>query len=241
MENELDETPNTVEAQIPFSGFYNTSHSYVFDTWLESVECEVSESEYEGLCELFADSMDYKKAFTQYAKIYTEEYCELLYELSEHSFSFEFSVLVSPREYNFATDRIFVKMPFSDLEYVHCYVTNDHLAVWEEFVKSKCTSYDGFISFYPSDQRDWPNNLEDWEEPQRGLLLECFTEIVISKDDTSCQGREHPRPQEIMRKRLQPWNLLENWLCNGGPDEIVWDCVSDTFKEAYDKVMEKVA
>ena len=210
---------NSVEVQIPFRGFGS-----VFDDWLSYWEHDLGEEEYNRISDLFSDEMDYSKAFIEYSKIYTEYLADIVSEKSGHKFKMEFVELSNPKEYNFSTDRIFVRMQFSDMQYVHYTVTEHAIDGWMSFVKQRCTSYDGFTSSYQSDCSKWPYSLEYWEEAQRGLLLEFYINRLFLVDG------------EKMWDELESYILLEPWLSNDGLERMIWDCVSDKFKNEWAKV-----
>jgi hypothetical protein len=67
--------------------------------------------------------------------------------------------LDSPKEYNFKTDRSFIKVevnPFKLIEVIN-YMFTYYYNELNESIKKEFTSYSGFISFYS-------NNIKDWKE-----------------------------------------------------------------------------
>jgi hypothetical protein len=75
--------------------------------------------------------------------------------------------LDSPREYNFATDRIFALISWADLRAVYKATGWDKLCA---MAKERFTSRSGFISFYESDPKQWGKR-QDWDHNQTGTLL----------------------------------------------------------------------
>ncbi|MFM0341159.1 hypothetical protein [Paraburkholderia fungorum] len=77
--------------------------------------------------------------------------------------------MVSPREYNFETDRIFAYINRSSVRELYHRVDG---AVLADMIRVRHTSCSGFISFYPNDLDDWKAKpLKDWDHNELGTLL----------------------------------------------------------------------
>lgn len=71
----------------------------------------------------------------------------------------KFESIISPKQYNFTTDRLFCNVLESELLNLYNLVDKKILA---ETIKEKFTSYDGFISFYDNDI-----NAGSWQFPAK--------------------------------------------------------------------------
>lgn len=134
---------------LPFGGFYNSLHSDAVDAILEmeiesakawNIEAEITDAAFEEL------------NFTKYCTTISNNYAEwLLTEVAEAMGidvpDFE-AKLISPKEYNFETDKIMVSCdPFipslTQLESEYPGITREI----QDEIKQRYTSCDGFISF----------------------------------------------------------------------------------------------
>lgn len=198
-------THQTMEMQIPFAGFYYSIHSDEVDQCVERLADYCDYDIPQSLMNLFWDAADYDNAYQDYAKEYAESFC------AEYLDDGEFAAMESPREYNFATDRIFVKVPRSTVAKLW---RKTDKATLDRIVKERFTSYDGFISHYRNDWREW-GGLSEWDHNQLGTLLLAYLETE--------RGEEWDHWAEH--------SLMESYLCNGGPDNALWK--GDKAKRAW--------
>ena len=77
----------------------------------------------------------------------------------------EFEEMVSPKYYNYSTDRIFVTADLSDdwKEQVRAFMSENYEWLKDRIAKD-WTSYDGFMSFMENDIRDWDAMLFEEED-----------------------------------------------------------------------------
>lgn len=202
--------------KIPFAGFYNSSHDAVFDSWLEQTQTHLAD-EYKAtndqigkLADLYFDKLNWKAIHIAYAKKYLEAFEDMLATEGSKHIPIEWDNMESPREYNFATDCIYGKIELTDLHYMLNAIPSD---IWKAYVKSECTSYDGFISFYSPDYEDWNEDLTTWGEARLGMILECYLKHVCDKE----------------LENLTAWDLMENMQCNGGIETIIFDNADKEF------------
>lgn len=172
-----------LSVRLPFfPGFYESECQYQLDRCFE-MDLEHLESEYgatqdqiDQFAELASDTLNWKAIHMSYAKSFVEGLNNLL----EPGMDMQFEEMTSPREYNFSTDAIFVKMSQSALEKMLAETPKEAL---EKLIKAQYTSYDGFRSYYPNSLKDWPADLAEWAEPQLGTLLEAFMRETVDSDD----------------------------------------------------------
>jgi len=180
---------DTVKIAIPFHGLYNSNLDEIINQAIES-DCynravdgsnEGDETFYPEPARLdeyeIADAYmtqgvcDYSGARDKLARDYLEAFQD---EISSHTglrLSLVFDEVVSPREYNFSTDRLFCNMPFASLELLWNYSSKDNHATLKEAIAERHTSLDGFASFYP-------NTLDDWPEFEKFDANHCETLLI---------------------------------------------------------------
>lgn len=178
-----------VESGIPFSGFYNSVWDGEIDNCEEMAIENLKEDwdSVEGFEAVWDDGVVYEilNANTDYRKMHeqiAEAYVGLLADELNEEFGFgvglTFKELNSPREYNFTTDRIFAEVDLSDIVRVYRKVGRKAVA---KIARIMFTSYDGFISFYPPDIRDW-GSVRDWDHNQLGTIFAAANTRVGHND-----------------------------------------------------------
>lgn len=161
-----------VEVKIPFDGFYETTWSRIaWRYYFNENECKCTPEQRETTCcaDENCDPADPKWDLKPYEIEVCKDYVEQLSKAI--GIKMEFKDMVSPREYNFSTDRIFAMIDRDDLNNIMEAVGNEKMA---EYVKKHFTSYDGFSSFYSNDFMDWINQEDAWDHNQWGSVLEVY-------------------------------------------------------------------
>lgn len=207
--------------QIPFSGFYESNHSFAFDNYIEyemeELASFVDDGEILGLYgEYFDDSIDWKKAHEQYAKFYVDRFNEYFDDVLNINLGLTFESLSSPTYYNYTTDRIFCHLSDDKLKQLIKLVETDNL---EKVIKDNCTSYPGFISHYSNDMSDWKNKTEyDHNEIYLLLLAALLNE-----------GVEHPD--------TEVWSVDSG---NGEMNDCIWNAIPTEKQHMIDQLKECV-
>lgn len=194
-------------ALIPFSGFYGTWHDDEFDNTLEMMfDPEGCGADYAApLAARFWETIDWRAAQTAYAREYVEQFAHAL------GFKFcEFEEMVSPREYNFTTDRMFAK--FDSAELAALFKDPEIRKETDKVAAEMFTSRSGFSSFYSPDVESW-GDLEEWDYNQIGALLRAAANVRLA------DGEEFDQEKEF--------DLMENARCNGRIDEYMWENTID--------------
>jgi len=191
---------NKLESTIPFDGFYESvisadiDHAIELDTEYYSELYDLNKSEEELLSNSFL-SVNRSYFYNQIAKDYTIFYIDdlnakLNYAYPDHGFTLnaKFSLLTSPREHNFETDRIFI-----DIERDHAidfikYIIKNYKKELEEKIKQRFTSRSGFNSFYKNSLDLWPKNYSEWDHNQIGTCFELFN---LEEEDIYFSLREY--------------------------------------------------
>lgn len=174
-----------METNIPFSGFYESIWSSELDQCeINQVERWMEDGEYPGLEahqleEVLTNHTDYQEACLGVAKAYVSRFEDWINEELEVDIHLEFSTMVSPREYNFTTDRIFVNISRDDLAQVYKAVGRHAV---RDMAKEMFTSRDGFISFYSPDVMEW-GPIREWDYNQIGTIFEAAVRMVDQYND----------------------------------------------------------
>ena len=188
----MSETRTT---SIPFSGFYESAHDAQLDRALESAFSDENGNPIASILSDAFDCVDWRVAHLAYAQLY----CEALADACEAKWTF--AKLDSPREYNFRSDEIDVTLTLAELQRMRAHVETATLAA---LVADRCTSRDGFCSFYSADLGDW-GELEEWDAPQLALLVECYCNAYVPADERA-------------------WELVDD--CNGELTAIIESAIS---------------
>ena len=161
-----------------FTGFYESLHTYAIDSEVESSVSADNGGFIDESDELAVEAQNAFYYTNNMLQDYAKEYVgtwnwhikrELGFDLKA-----EFAELWSPREYNFETDRIFVKVPEKTIQ--HMIETLDH-KVWADLIKTRLAPRDGFAPFYSNDVRsdDWDlTQYKDWGPAKLELLCEAW-------------------------------------------------------------------
>ncbi len=114
---------NKQEIFIPFTGFYQSTHDSQFDFYVEGeIEHLIEQGHTTEQAEKWRDSINWQAVHIEYAKKYVENFQNWINEalkdknISDMEFSFEFKELISPREYNFTTNRILCTIDTNQLK-----------------------------------------------------------------------------------------------------------------------------
>lgn len=153
---------------VPFAGFYESIHNDAIES------CIMSESvDDEG--DIIIDTHDRIYEFTDFKVIrdlYAEKYVENLVAEINTINSLTFKSLISPKYYNFETDRILATIVTVDIDFLYRNVAEKSL---QEFIAKNHTSCSGFHSFYSNELKDWnKKHVSLWDSNQLGTLLECY-------------------------------------------------------------------
>lgn len=164
-----------------FQGFYNT----IFEIDESDIDAEI-----DYFCENHTNidsdllkaviNRNYdtfvKEDWNGYKNYVGKESCEVLEDfLREKGFDCKviFENVYSPREYNFSNDSVNCSIEVNDdfIDKVRNFVLN-HSDLFAEYIKDNYTSYDGFMSYYSNDSKDWIKNInEDISAHELGSIL----------------------------------------------------------------------
>lgn len=187
--------------QLPFSGFYhsmwcsdNEDEQYVdYEATERQKEDGIPEAEWLTKDEYADILMDCWKN-EEYEAAICIEYVNQFNDWADGKIDFNlgltYETMVSPKFYNFETDRIFCWIPNETVEKLfEMSARDDHKALAEEIVEH-CSSRSGFISFYSNALSEWLEKpVLEWDHNELKILLEAVTGF----------------------NRESEWEIYENW------------------------------
>jgi hypothetical protein len=199
------------EINVPFfPGFYGSPMEYATNYELEShvdylADLQSDDESYpEGFLKLsefdqaktlekYSDKLYSSVDWTSAHKAMATDWVETMLNYVETETGIKFCAssnvdLVSPREYNFSTDRVFVKIRYSAIRHMYKTVmrTVDSRKIMSDMVAQRFTSRSGFISHYKATLTDWSSDLREWDHNELGTLLEAF--LLVSMGNGGFDG-----------------------------------------------------
>lgn len=189
---------------IPFSGFYNTLHDSLLDDELRGLFTDDQGDINWKLYNEAFDLIQWQKVFVLYAQDYTERFA------NEFKIRLSFESLNSPKEYNFATDRIFCNIDLEEV--VRIYAATDKASL-SDLIREKFSSRDGFSSFYSNNIEDW-DKIETWNHNQVGTLIECYSNQETNNSEGFTSLVEY-----YMMVEASGNGYIENWLFESATDK----------------------
>lgn len=197
---------NKQDIFIPFTGFYESIHNSQFDFEVEGeIEHLIEQGHSTEQAEKWRDSIKWKEVHIDYAKKYVENFQNWINEamkdnnISDMQFTFEFKELISPREYNFTTDRILCTIETNQLKAMRDSISPMGL---NDAIAEKFTSRSGFISFYANNLEAWNRKaLPDWDANQCEVILEVLMDEILTlniNDDSGLCMFPHSENHELV-------------------------------------------
>lgn len=167
---------------IPFDGLYSGTVDMLIDDEIEQYIEYLKEENPD-----YDDYPDYSIDRLSIAKRYAVNYKEWLE--SEHGIKLnpEFEEIVSPKDYNFSSDRIFCSVHPEELETLHsAFIANDNnQALVDDMFKSRS----GFMSFYCDFVTNWKDKpLSAWDCNELSILLPEPDSYYKLWEDDVCNG-----------------------------------------------------
>ena len=185
---------NKLETTIPFEGFYNSFISADIENEIDSLtqyyseSYELNDNEEQLLSNSFL-SVNNNNFYNEICKDYVSFYIDKLNErIKDFTLKATYKCFISPREYNFETDRVFI-----EIEENHCidfikYIIKNYKKELDNKIKERFTSRSGFISFYKNNLESWTNNYKEWDHNQIGTCFELFD---LEEEDIVYSLREY--------------------------------------------------
>lgn len=148
-----------------FNGFYGSGleddNDLEYTLFNDPDNTRINEKHRDWLLENITDYINYTDYHNAMAVAIC---CAISEELESHGLikSFEFDNLVSPKFYNFSNDSIDVIFEV-DIESLTT-LCEEQDEEFEEYLKQRYTSYDGFSSSYSNDPQKWFGTLDDYTD-----------------------------------------------------------------------------
>lgn len=156
-----------------FCGFYYSSYGEALENYCDSSEIP------DGYC------FDYKEGgWEDYKMKVAEKHAESIGDELKGSNPLGVKILLfgdiySPREYNFTTDKITLKVDVN-LNKLKRYCFKENAQDFDTYLNEHWSSYDGFISFVPHTLRGFVNQYREGKD--RDLLQEVMLEYYFLKN-----------------------------------------------------------
>lgn len=240
----------SVEINIPFPGLYESYLSGEIDHNEEREIESLAELESENwpaplqlpesdIGELWFDAMNYTIAHEAMAHAYFEAFDtwagEALGETrnSVDSCGMKWSLMTSPREYNFETDRLFATVSMAFIKRLWEMSRDDSHDTLKRAIYERFTSCSGFISHYPNSLDAW-GPIESWDYNQLGTLLIACLELSGAdyeslmfdalESDSACNAIDSAMDwqrleSDMTEKRAE---YLESWAQENPIDCAAW-------------------
>lgn len=127
---------------LNFGGFYNSIHDQLIDSELDNYY----QDDDGNILDYYSLNIPYKTIFNEYSKFYISSFSEWLNDTYSIDINLSFSELISPREYNFSTDKIIAFISKLNESKLLNHFKSD--TGFLDYLKQASKSYDGYISFY---------------------------------------------------------------------------------------------
>lgn len=175
-----------IESWLPlFPGYYET----VFDNTAEDMRYVFTQEEldfieehgdkYTDAAELAIEMVDWNKCEELKSKRIVNAVGDLLKEENLIS-DIEYNSTYNPKEYNFKTDSINVTYTFTEENRQEIIdIILGHWNKWEQDIKDKFTSRDGFISFHSNDANDKSWELGRLFDNKDGCKIGIVLEFIL--------------------------------------------------------------
>ena len=174
-----------LEINFPlFEGFYNS--------YLDlSENIEVGEGEDYTMNKEQLDEIDWKKTNENVSKFYLNYFKDELSDFfkSIGVLSLEFIKVDSPKYYNYSTDKLVCNIEINKDVFVH-ELRKYNLDNWEQFLKDNFTSYDGFISFYPNNPKEWTELIQQNFDIDN-IIVETLLQFYLEQNEEFYKIKEN--------------------------------------------------
>lgn len=224
------------EVYLPFDGFYNSWSQDLIDDAILHYFTDASGESLRGLSQRLDSLVSHRYIESAYSKEYASQFTQYLKENIELDLKLSFKELDSPREYNFATDKIVCSIRIADIAKMKAYIAKEKLETeLEQAIKDRFTSGSGFYSFYPNSLKDWESDWTKWESPQLSTVLE-----VIANHACQCKEFESFDSNFIFGHfgdTVRGNGLVDNWIVDSIPADKkpIFDRMESNYRRLRDK------
>lgn len=224
------------EIQIPFEGLYES----VIDSHVDDYILNLFDFEGCGDTDLIPENFYMNFTYTKdmvnaIGGKYTSLFQEYLKEEFKIEIELKFKEVVSPREYNFTTDRLFCEISDSDIAKLAAITSEQRL---KEVISIRHTSRDGFSSFYSNDFEEWQEKgFKEFDHNELQTLLIAAMFSQYDKDECYLLSDAW----DYFEENFLPvaWELWESALGNGCLDTIVFNNMPKECQDLANKAYEE--
>lgn len=184
--------PGYTEVFLTFAGFYNSYLTEAFDRAMEYATEQVEDALGADAAESLQDAPNWQAAQTYVANAYAGafgfwlEKATVAIDPEGKGFAdlkFEFSELISPKEYNFETDKIAAYVKTEDLTRFYAWVVRTFGEDWKDYFRSRTSHRSGFISFYTAGDPAAYGPISQWPCCLIQLVLDFIEEEAQIESD----------------------------------------------------------
>lgn len=209
-----------MSVELPgFPGFYHSDLDESVDLEASNwAEWEADERELEHPEELRLDAGElgellfrhqrHKDTYAAMARAWADAFAYRAKEVLGFDLGLVFDEMVSPREYNFGTDRVFAHLPYRAVRQLWAVSRGEGHETLARIIREDCTSRSGFSSFYPNDLATWRQKpSREWDHNEVSILLKAALDV---------RGRESDGDRFW---RYWDQNLVDDVIGDGGAYE----------------------
>lgn len=161
-----------VKVEVPFCGLYESVISAFLDNTLERETEYIYDELRAGNTEVLDNvNIPYVLDVRKACGVWIEQLEEYIEENTGMKFELAFAELFHPREYNFASDKLFCWMDKKDVKRLLKYIESSEkrVEILDELIDDACTSRSGYMPYY--DKEDF--------QPLSDECPACFYELMF--------------------------------------------------------------
>lgn len=164
---------------IPFCGFYETNLAADID---DDISREIEWfTEGKGVDLTSEDfDVDYRRLYKDVAQGLADYFPEWIKEHTGITISSEFTELHRPREYNFATDKIFCDIPYRSIKKLLNWLNKQDDRFFEAYVFDCFMPRSGFVPFYSNRLSEW-GAFNTWTCVQLSVVLAAVNQYITGE------------------------------------------------------------
>lgn len=157
---------------INFGGFYHSIHSENIDYVVENLICTDNEDNFD---QKMYDEFNWQEAHEKYCIEYLNQFEDWItdeLELKETP-QIEFKALISPRYYNYTTDKIEAEISKENSKEIrNALLLSDYSTEFAQYVAERTTSNSGYIPFY---------TYKEVMQNKKGIFIDFALEFMTGK------------------------------------------------------------
>ena len=187
----------TIVNVTAFPGFYESWLSQEIDhveeqesEWMAEKQTNGDDPDYfqpehlrlevDDFAELFFDCTDYSIVHLKMADLFSQGFDSFASGILGFDVGLKFESMASPKYYNYETDRLFVHIPLETLGRLFWISASEGHETLQKCLKERCTSYEGFHSYYSNDLQEWlAKPLDTWDHNEIAALLDA---VIVASD-----------------------------------------------------------